>query len=252
MLVGGSNVKQYEAVIAVMEENGGYATLGYLYQNVLKVKGVEWKTKTPFASMRRIVQDERFFFKIRPGLWALKSWRHRLPDQMQPAKRKAAAAEVFTHSYYQGLVVQIGNLKRLHTFVPPQDKNKVFLGKQKLGQIATIAQIYPFSYPDTVRRANMIDVVWFNDRKMPTSIFEIEHSTNMRDALVKFVEMQDFRTDMCIVADAARRRQFHDTISFGAFTPIRKYVRFMTYTEVSDYHSNMSRLAALEDNFGAG
>ena len=30
-------MKQYEAVIKVMEENGGYATLGHLYQNVLKV-----------------------------------------------------------------------------------------------------------------------------------------------------------------------------------------------------------------------
>jgi hypothetical protein len=242
-------MKQYEAVITVMEENGGYATLGYLYQNVLKVKGVEWKTKTPFASMRRIVQDERFFFKIRPGLWALKSWRQRLPDEMQPAKKRAPAAEVFTHSYYQGLVVQIGNLKRLETFVPPQDKNRTFLGKQKLGEIATLSKIHPFTYPETVRRANMIDVVWFNERKMPASIFEIEHSTNMRDALVKFVEMRDFRTDMCIVADAARRRQFAETVSFGAFTAIRKYVRFMSYTEVSDYHSNISRLTALEDQF---
>jgi len=61
-------MKQYEAVIKVMEENGGYATLGFLYQNVLNVPGCNWKTKTPFASMRRIVQNDRFFFKIKPGL----------------------------------------------------------------------------------------------------------------------------------------------------------------------------------------
>ena len=65
-------MKQYEAVIQVMEENGGFATLGYLNQNVLSFSGCEWKTKTPFASIRRIVQDKRFFFRIRPGLWALK------------------------------------------------------------------------------------------------------------------------------------------------------------------------------------
>ena len=68
-------MKQYEAVIKVMEENSGYATLGYLNQTVLRVPGVEWKTKTPFASIRRIVQDKRFFFKIKPGLWALKTHR---------------------------------------------------------------------------------------------------------------------------------------------------------------------------------
>lgn len=243
-------MRQYEAVIKVMEQNGGFATLGYLYQKALKVEGVEWKTKTPFASMRRIVQDGRFFFKIRPGLWALKGWRDRLPVEMRGGKQKTREADVFTHSYYQGLVVQVGNLKRLETFVPPQDKNRVFLGKQKLGEIATLGAMYPFTYSETVRRANTIDVVWFNERRMPASLFEIEHSTNMRDALVKFVELQDFRTDMCIVADGVRRRQFADAVSFGAFVAIRKYVRFMSYTEISDYHANMSRVAALEDGFG--
>jgi hypothetical protein len=50
-------MRQYEAVIKVMEENGGFATLSYLYEKALKVPGVVWKTKTPFASIRRIVQD---------------------------------------------------------------------------------------------------------------------------------------------------------------------------------------------------
>jgi len=40
-------MKQYEAVIKVMEQNGGFATLGCLNQKVLKMPGVEWKTKTP-------------------------------------------------------------------------------------------------------------------------------------------------------------------------------------------------------------
>ncbi len=66
-------MRQYEAVIEVMKSNGGYATLGNLYQEVFKIENVKWGTKTPFASIRRIVQDDRFFFKIKPGLWALKS-----------------------------------------------------------------------------------------------------------------------------------------------------------------------------------
>lgn len=50
-------MKQHEAVIKIMEESGGYATLGYLNQEVLKVPDVIWNTKTPFASIRRIVQN---------------------------------------------------------------------------------------------------------------------------------------------------------------------------------------------------
>ena len=86
-------MKQYEAVIKVMEENGGFATLGHLYNNVLKVTGCNWKTKTPYASIRRIVQDERFFFKIKPGLWALKTHKEDVLkkfsiDDKSPIKKK--------------------------------------------------------------------------------------------------------------------------------------------------------------------
>lgn len=82
-------MKQHEAVIKVMEENGGFATLGLLYQEVLDVPKVKWETKTPLASIRRIVQDDRFFFKIKPGLWALKEYRDRLPAEILPTGKIA-------------------------------------------------------------------------------------------------------------------------------------------------------------------
>ena len=55
-----NKIPQYKQVIEVMADNGGYATLGYLYQNV---DVSDWTTKTPFKSINRIVQDERFFFQ---------------------------------------------------------------------------------------------------------------------------------------------------------------------------------------------
>ena len=118
-------MKQHEAVIQVMKENGGYATLGQLYQSVPKIPDCKWKTKTPFASIRRIVQTHDDFFKVRPGLWALTSERAKIlqlfsDDISSPKKRE------YTHYFFQGLVVEIGNLKGYQTFVPFQDKNKPF------------------------------------------------------------------------------------------------------------------------------
>lgn len=240
-------MKQYEAVIKVMEENGGYATLGYLYQNVLKVSGCEWKTKTPFASMRRIVQDERFFFKIKPGLWALKSHRHLLPDEMLATKDKTPRQIDFTHSYYQGLLVQLGNLQAYETFIPSQDKNKVFLGKERLGNLASRTNMYSFTYDNIKSRAQTIDVVWFNIRKLPASLFEVEHSTDMKNSLVKFVELQDFRTDMIIVADKSRKRQYDQTILLNAFKPIKDYVCFWSYQQLSQLHSKSFELKSIQD-----
>ena len=49
-------MKQYEAVIETIERLGGVATLGELNREVFKIKDCKWNTKTPFASIRRIVQ----------------------------------------------------------------------------------------------------------------------------------------------------------------------------------------------------
>ena len=61
-------MNQNEAVILTLEKLGGVATLGQLNQEVFKITDCEWKTKTPFASIRRIVQLNSKIYKIKPGL----------------------------------------------------------------------------------------------------------------------------------------------------------------------------------------
>lgn len=242
-------MKQYEVVIKVMKENGGYATLGFLYQEVLKIKDCVWKTKTPLASIRRIVQDERFFFKIKPGLWALKSYKGRLATNIFPTKEvsKSKQAE-FNHTYYQGLLVEIGNLKKFQTFIPNQDKNKIYLGK-KLGELTTIDKFYKFTYDNIIQRAQTIDISWFNIRKMPYMLFEIEHSTDIQKSLLKFLELQDFNVKSYIVADESRKKEFEVKLSLNAFVPIQKRTQFMSYSYVSSWHTKTYELANIETAF---
>jgi len=239
-------MKQYEAVIKVMEENGGYATLGFLNQKVLKISGCEWKTRTPFASIRRIVQNERLFFKIRPGLWALKSYKDKLPPEIQPVKgQPEAEVSEYSHTYYQGLLVEIGNFKKRKTIVPNQDKNKLFLGK-RLSEIATVSEMYPFGYKKMINTAKTIDVIWFNERIMPESFFEIEHSTDINNSLRKFVEFQDFYASFRIVADEVRRREFENKLLSAAFVPIKDRVKFWSYDLIAKYHYEASQLIETE------
>lgn len=244
-------MKQHEAVIKVMENNDGFATLGFLYQNALKIPGVEWKTKTPFASVRRIVQDERFFFKIKPGLWALKSFKNKLPSDITQLLQPTVVrqAEEFNHSYYQGLLVEIGNLKGYQTFVPYQDKNKNFLGK-KLGQVSSVSEIFNFGYDNLVKKAQMVDVLWFNVRKMPSKLFEVEHSTDIQNSLLKFMELRDYYVEFFIVADEARKREFEHKISLNAFEPVNKRVKFLDYEKLSEWHSKVYEFISLEKSFG--
>ena len=228
-------MKQHEAVVLAMLQNGGYATLGQLYQAVPEIPDCEWKTKTPFASIRRIVQTHDDFFKIRPGLWALTSEKekvlHLFSNEMAEGKERE-----YSHYFFQGLVVEIGNLKDFKTFVPAQDKNKPF-GKQKLSDIATLSSMYEFTFPDVLRKAQTIDVVWINNRRYPNSFFEIEHSTDIYNSLLKFVELQDFRSDFYIVADVRRRAEFNSKVSLNAFATIKPFVKFWDYDSVLDFHT---------------
>lgn len=241
-------MKQYEAVIKTMEQNGGFATLGYLNQEVLKVPGVEWKTKTPFASIRRIVQDDRFFFKMKPGLWALRSYENKLPQEIFPTDTvPKSEQELFNHSYYQGLLVEVGNLKKYETFVPNQDKNKRFLGKT-LGEVSSPENFYQFGYDHIVRKAKTVDVCWFNVRKMPSVLFEIEHSTDIQNSLLKFVELQDYNANFFIVADKARKAEYAGKLTLNAFALIKSRVQFMDYDKLSDWHTKTFEIVSVENN----
>ena len=227
-------MKQYEAVILTLEKLGGVATLGELNHEVFKIEECEWKTKTPFASIRRIVQQDIRIYKIRPGLYGLKEFQkqHEQNGIIVETKANATSKEiqVFNHSYYQGILVTIGNLKNLLTFVPQQDKNKSFLN-QKLSDIRTLDKIPQFSYENLVKRSSTIDVIWFNQRKMPDSFFEIESTTNIQDSLLKFNDLQDFYTRMIIVADQHRKTEFQSKLAYTAFKDLResKRVDFLDY-----------------------
>lgn len=233
---------QIKQVIRAMENNGGYATLGYLYQNI-NVK--DWKTKTPFASIRRIVQDSRYFFKIRPGLWALNDYRDKVLERFNLTTGEKEQENIFNHTYYQGLIVEIGNLKNYTTYVPNQDKNKLFLEKP-LKQVSSLEKIYEFSYPIIVQRATSIDVIWFNHRKLPYAFFEVEYSTDFQNSLGKYADLQDFNSKFFLVSMIEKKRKFEDIINIDIFKEIRNRVQFVDFDYISSLHTKTVEIAELQ------
>jgi hypothetical protein len=243
-------MKQHEAVIEAMRREGGYATLGQLYATAPDVEGCTWGTRTPFASIRRIVQDPRFFFRVRPGLWALNESRDRLPENIFPsAKTPDSTVKQHIHAFYQGLLVEVGVMRHKGAFVPLQDKNKPFM-QGILADVTTVPEMYKFTYGETLRKAQTVDVVWFNGRRMPAAFFEVENSTDMLNALTKFVQLQDFYAEFFIVADALRQREFANKIALTAFSDMRDRVLFKSYDHVAALHTRLSELAALEREEG--
>ena len=111
------------------------ATLVDLYH---KTHVSTWGSKTPFASIRRIVQTNKEFYKIRAGLWGLCDFRDK--NLAKTGDSKIEQNEKFTHSYFQGVIVEIGNLRHFQTFIPAQDKNKIYKSDKKLCELTSLSE----------------------------------------------------------------------------------------------------------------
>lgn len=242
---------QADAVAEVMRNLGGYATLADLY---LQVPTQTWKTKTPFATIRRILQTDpqKRFFRIRPGLWGLTEERDRVLRQLGISERKSPEAlKAFDHTYYQGLVLEIGSLRGYPVFAPKQDRNKRFL-KGKLRDLVTLDDVPPFTYEKLRKRARTVDVIWFHSQDenrellFPYAFFEIEHTTDFKNSLIKFAEFQNFKIRFFVVASAEREREFQDCLNRAAFKEIRNQVKFVDYSSLEDLYQK----AVLEQRLG--
>lgn len=228
---------QAQAVIETIDKLGGIATLNQINQHIFEIGDCVWKTKTPFASVRRIVQQTKGIYKIKPGLYALETHRKRLEHDgiyVQTEKNENdESVKTFNHSYYQGLLLEIGRMRRLDTYVPNQDKHKKFL-TTPLGSIRTLQSIPSYSYANLVARSSTIDVIWFNTNHMPHSFYEIEHTTDIQNSLLKFNDLQDFYVRMVIVANEKRRSEYVNKLNYTAFDSLRNNnrVSFLSYEDL--------------------
>lgn len=233
---------QAEAVIQTLENLGGIATLGQLYTEVFKVSDCKWKTRTPTASVRRIVQLSKEIYRIRPGLYGLVSKKLTIETRGIIAEtagnKNSPEVTDFDHYYYQGLLLTVGRLRHFDCWCPAQDQNRLCLN-QRLGALRTLARVPQFSYPDLVKRSATVDVIWFNQRKMPESFFEVEHQGEIQNSLLKFNDLRDFNAQMVIVANATHRQTYEKKRKFSAFESIRDRLKFLDYESLAGQYEGI-------------
>jgi len=82
---------------------------------------------------------------------------------------------------------------------------------------------------------------------MPNHFYEIEHSTDIQNSLLKFTELQDFNSKFTIVADNVRKREYEAKLSQIAFDCIRPRVRFLSYEELATYHTKVYEYYTLKN-----
>ena len=225
-----------EAIEMVLRDHGGHASLAVICRDIPKYR--EMTGKTPGQTVKERVQRDLRFVRIGFGVYALKSYRDENQLPMVPVAKTAEQKAVRRHAAIQGMLIEIGNNTPgiENTYTP--DKGEVFDNK-RLGSIATLEKMPSFTFPEVVKKASRVDVAWFNARRYPAYVFEVEHSTNFLGAMTKFCELQDFQTRFCCVAESRREKQFHDACGMAAFAAIADRCEFYSYEQVeSDYKNS--------------
>lgn len=67
---------------------------------------------------------------------------------------------------------------------------------------------------------------------MPTRVFEVENSTDIKNGLSEFMELVDLKTSMFVVAPSRRENEFKNILKQPTFKPIERQVRFWNYEKV--------------------
>lgn len=152
---------------------------------------------------------------------------------------------VDTHTKVEGALLELGNLLGYDTYVTADDRNKEYRDVP-LAEIATLQELpedfIPPGVKDTVRR---IDVTWFK-KKVPAYCFEVEHSTNITQALVRFSDLRGLTTEFMIVAPAKACGKFKKELERTLFVNIKDKIRFKSYDELGKF------LAVAQEFTGGG
>lgn len=225
-----------QAIEKAIIQLGYIATLRDIYKLAPTFK--KFEGKTPDRTINERVQRDDKFIKLKPGLYALKEHLDKVPDEFNPKIEKTEdEEEKITHSYVQGMLLEIGNINGFKTFAP--DKSGLFV-KKKLDEIMTMSEVPKFTYDNIIQSTRFIDVIWFNNRNFPNTVFEVENSTNFRNSLVKFVELQDFTTKMILIAPNTKSKinKYHNEIEKAAFSSIKSRIQFYDYDFVEKLYAN--------------
>ena len=232
-----------EAIEQVMLKNGYFAPLKLIYKEIWNYKDKsEIVGKTPDMTIQERVQRDKRFTRIGLGVYALTDYIDRLPKTEIPKTKQAEKER--KHARIQGMLLEIGNHQKDISDTYTNDKKWIFENKT-LGSLATIQKVPLFTFQNIIDDSiSFVDVIWFNQRQFPQVIFEVEHSTDFRDAFIKFMELQDFQTRFYCVSDICRREKFEKEKSKAAFSAINNRVNFLTYEQVeNDYEK------AIKQNF---
>lgn len=221
-----------EAIEQVMRDNGGFASLQQIYNDIWAFKDrSKIVGKTPHNTIQERVQRSKKFFRIGLGVYGLSELKNTLLIKEPQPNNKEQKIEKM-HARIQGMLIEIGNIRGFDTYT--NDKSWIFDGK-KLGMLSSLKNVPAFTYQQIIdKNIAFCDVVWFSGDEFlyPTRICEVEHSTDFRDALLKFKELEFFNSEFYCISTINRKDKFEREVNRKAFDSIKSRVSFLSYDDI--------------------
>jgi hypothetical protein len=153
------------------------------------------------------------------------------------------AARIFSHSQVQALLAEIGQLKGYDVFVPASDAGRIRWSAP--GRFRIRANI-PTEIKVVGPLLSEIDVVWVRPASgMIEGIFEVEHTTTIYSALLRFNDalLTDSKIGrFSVVSDEGRRSLFARQLYRPTFrrSGLSELTSFLDYSNVFDWHSRLT------------
>lgn len=234
-------IKWEDAIIRVVRECGGSATLKELYQNVPQIREVPPHLDANHiirAFLRRMTRISGKLKRTGLGLYALPDieLEQTLFDEIQKGKTKReifkGIDDIDLHSYVEGMLLELGTIYGYLTYTA--DPSGMFSGKL-LGKFATLEKFPNFTSSTLLNIAKTIDVIWFTRRAlvvMPKHTFDVEKTTDFSKALHRAYQLRDFKTTFYVVSQIEKDRQFQKKLTTDPYDEISDRFFFRSFEDI--------------------
>jgi len=248
-------IRWEDAILRVVKECGGSATLKELYQRVPQIREIPPHLDVNHiirAFLRRMTRISGKLKRIGLGIYALPDIKleQTLFDEIQEGKTKTEIFEGISdtdlHSYVEGMLLELGNIYGYLTYTA--DPSSMFSGKP-LRKFATIEDFPHFTSPPLLNIAKAIDVIWFKKRAlvvMPKHTFDVEKTTDFSKALHRAYQLRDFKTTFYVVSPIKREEQFKKKLTTDPYEEISDRFFFCSFEEIFLLYETASKHSELK------
>lgn len=248
-------MKWNDLIEKLMIDNGGLASLSFLYENAHKYRKLpsgDWQ-KTLRGVLYRDVKKGRFI-KVGLSVYALPAFSPDEKSAYSVAVGEGKSLDFITkspdpHSTIEGMLLELGNYYDFLSYTC--DKNKTFDGKT-LSSIEGLHEIPEFTYGELIKRAQKIDVIWFSKKPkyvFPKYMYEVEHSTDFTNSLIKMLQLKEFDARFILASWESRRDIFYDRLGQEPFDQVKTKFLFRPFELIAELYFSAVRHFELQAKY---